>query len=268
VLLRSFMQAKGRLQRKKAEKTGRVCQSNSILFLREFAALWTLSTKLDKLVFNETILSCRCFHGADLGFDSPYARLRFAKGRSGGTMTTIVTRLYSTAAEADAVVAALKKAGFSKFPVGAVKAATKGDPMPAMRALGVYEGAAKAYAGSLKGDAAMVIAHAPFAKSFNVAAIMDAHHPLPSPAKYDAVYVPAKEPPSRWSKRSAPAVIFSSPSASLALSDGMFPPAVIRNHRPLNSVITNHRPKAGLVNGTFSEKIGLPLLSRRSTARA
>jgi hypothetical protein len=180
-------------------------------------------------------------------------------------MTTIVTRLYSTAAEADAVVAALKKAGFTKFPVGAVKAATKGDPMPAMRALGVYEGAAKAYAGSLKADAAMVVAHAPFGKSFDVAAIMDAHHPLPSPAKYDAVYVPAKEPPSRWAKRSAPAVVFS--STALALSDGVFPPAVIRNHRPLNSVITNHRPRAGLISGTFSDKIGFPLLTRRSTAR-
>jgi hypothetical protein len=174
-------------------------------------------------------------------------------------MTTIVTRLYADSAKAEAAAAALRKSGFSADRVGLVTGG--GDALAAIRALGVYEAGAQVYAAHVKDGAALVVAHAPFAKSYKAREILDSHGPMPANVKYSEVYVPAKDPPPRSKRR------YSSPprldSNNLALSDGIFPPAIIRNHRPFASIIENYRSRTRLINGTITGGI-IPLLSGRS----
>jgi hypothetical protein len=175
-------------------------------------------------------------------------------------MTTIVTRLYATAEKADAAAASLRKAGFTSLPLGVVKPGGKGDAgLAAIRALGVYEAAAKTYADRVKGGDSLVVVHAPFGKSYRAMEFMDAHEPINANVRYTEVYVPAKDPPN-WTEKQRYLPILSN-SDTLVLSDGLMPPAVIRNHRPMNSVISNNKPKARLISGTFSDKFGIPLLT-------
>jgi hypothetical protein len=182
-------------------------------------------------------------------------------------MTTIVTRVFAKGEQADGAMAALRKAGFSKQAVGAVRSgSTDGATLDAIRALGVYEAGAKAYAAQVKGGATLVVVHAPFAKSYLAMEVMDDFDPIASDAKHTAVYVPAREPRRIMAETKALPTLLN--SNTLVLSDGIFPPAVIRNAQPFDSIIRNTQPKAKLSSGTFSEKLGLPLLTRGRGPRA
>jgi hypothetical protein len=179
---------------------------------------------------------------------------------SGGTMTTIVSRLYANAEKANAVKDALHKAGARKGTVGVVASGKGVDIAGAIKALGLPMSSIDGYAAHVAKGAAMVVCHAPWKKSTAAAEIMDAHDPLPSPVKNEAIFVPSMEQPSKWRNRTPPVNLLSN---FLMFSDGMFPPAVIRNHRPNNSIKSNYVPRANLISGTMSERIGMPLLKAK-----
>jgi hypothetical protein len=176
-------------------------------------------------------------------------------------MTTIVTRLYAKSEQAEAAAAALHARGFAKQAVGVVSGGKADAAFAAIRAQGVYATGAKAYAERVAGGAALVVCRAPLGKSFIARDVMEDFGPIAADVAHTEVYMPAPEPISKWSRTKALPVLFNGPT--LVLSDGIFPPAVIRNHRPFNSVLTSYSPKAGLSSGTFSEKMGLPLLAGR-----
>jgi hypothetical protein len=175
-------------------------------------------------------------------------------------MTTIVSRLYANAEKANAVRDALHKAGARKGTVSVVTGGKGVDVAKAMSAAGVGGPANEGYAAHVAKGAALVVCQAPWKRSYAAADVMDAHDPLPSPVKNDAVYVPAQEPASVYRDRTPPVNLL---TGLTVFSDGLFPRAVIRNHRPNNSILSGYRPKAGLVSGTISERLGIALLSRK-----
>jgi hypothetical protein len=176
-------------------------------------------------------------------------------------MTTIVTRLFADAEKANAAAAALRKGGFSKQSVSVISGHPADAARAAISAAGVYAAGAAVYAAEVAAGKALVVCHAPFAKSLFAQEIMDEFDPVAANVKHTAVYVPAPNPPSKWAKSPALPTLLN--TDYLVLSDGLFPPAVIRSG-PSNSILSKYRPKAGLVSGTISEKLGLPQLWRRS----
>jgi hypothetical protein len=178
-------------------------------------------------------------------------------------MTTIVSRLYANAEKANAVKDALHKAGARKGTVGVVTGGKGVDVAGAIKALGLPGSSIDGYAAHVAKGAALTVCHAPWKKSMAAAEIMDAHDPLPAPVKNEAIFIPSAEQPSKWRNFKPPVNLV---TGMLLFSDGLFPPAVIRNHRPNHSIKSNHSPRAGLVSGTMSERIGMPLLKSKRSA--
>jgi hypothetical protein len=183
-------------------------------------------------------------------------------------MTTIVTRLYADAEKANAAAAALHKAGATKDSVGVVAGSGKNfDATGAIRALGVHEAAGATYAEHVKKGAALVVCHAPWKKSYKVAEVMDACGPIEAAVRHNAVHVPSREPVRKWAEKAPPVNLLS--GDTLVLSDGLFPRAVLRNHRPSRSVMSGNSGKANLITGTlFSAKIGMPMLTSSKGPRS
>jgi hypothetical protein len=178
-------------------------------------------------------------------------------------MTTIVTRLYASAERAGLAAQALRKAGFDKKHVGTVTS-DAADVLAAIRGEGTPGSAAAVYAERVKAGAALVVVRAPFAQSVRAQNILEDFDPIPAAVARTETYIGSAPPKPRTSARHLPILLSSD---VMVLSDGIFPPAVIRNHRPMNSVMTGHSPKAGLSSGTFSEKFGMPLLIRKRESR-
>lgn len=102
-------------------------------------------------------------------------------------MTTIITRLYSDNATAQAVVLALKAIGLDDDEVALIAPGDAGDAAARMRAMRVdAETVATGVAGLAKGQSAVIVA-APFNPvgiARKATAILDAHHPVAADERY------------------------------------------------------------------------------------
>ena len=94
-------------------------------------------------------------------------------------MTTVITRLYADTKTANAAVADLKSAGFTGDMMDVVKPGPNAED--AMAAAQVSNAAAAKYAAQLSGNAALVVARAPFmpmGAAFRAMEVVDAHPSL------------------------------------------------------------------------------------------
>ncbi|MEO0410867.1 MAG: hypothetical protein AAF221_03375 [Pseudomonadota bacterium] len=119
-------------------------------------------------------------------------------------MTTILTRLYETEAQASEVVSQIKSADFIErridvvtMPVPAAPESAEGAAVPpstsdvldALSSLGVYASAAKKYAAKMIPGNAVVVVAAPFGGVGRVPAILDASSTIDAGVGYEDVLV-------------------------------------------------------------------------------
>jgi hypothetical protein len=180
-------------------------------------------------------------------------------------MTTIISRLFATDEAAAEAVAALRRKGFTKSAVEVHAGGVTSLPesiVTSLKANGVPESTARHIARAAQGGAALVVARAGFGQAAKAKAILDDLEPLSMGDITTDVYVQAHYPTPTSPARYLPVL----PSKSwLIFSEGIFPPALIRNDRPSSAILLNHKPKASLLTSTpypFSMTAGLPLLSR------
>ena len=183
-------------------------------------------------------------------------------------MTTIITRLFSKQATAAAAAKALQAKGLRQEGAVEIVAAMAdhGAAAAAIQTAGVPSKAAQAYAGQLLGDAALVIARAPFGTALDVAAALDGHGPVASGLAREEFYIGSVDRRPLAPNRHLPVLL---DSDSFVLSGRVFP-ALTRSSTPFSSlfgmptVSRSSKPRDNLVKGgttPFSAALGLPLLS-------
>jgi hypothetical protein len=201
-----------------------------------------------------------------------------AEERSGGIMTTLITRLYRTLDEAKAARKALKADGCPNKAISLLFKApeTEAHPAPhdlaAIERAGVYPSAAKTYAPHVEAGAALLVVRAPFGAAVRTHEILDGFPDLDVGVSPVDAYIESQPTPRRSKDGSATLL----DSDLLFLSDNLAPPALLKDgwtfsHYLGIPLLTDWMPTGGgLFQGksTISSYLGLPLLTKSQAPRA
>lgn len=113
-------------------------------------------------------------------------------------MTTTITRLYASQADAEAAVKTLKDEMHQDRDISMIagtppsedaeSTASADSYIGAIKSAGVYDAAAKIYADHVAGGKALVVYRAPFGRARSAGVLMDSCNPVETDVKYTAVY--------------------------------------------------------------------------------
>jgi hypothetical protein len=178
-------------------------------------------------------------------------------------MTTIISRVYSTAATAADAVAMLGKKGFAKADMETFAGGAGDRASAALAGMGVNAGAVQALVSALPAKGAMVVVRAGFGQAKMASALLDGFDPVSAGATYmHRTYdTPAAKTRYLPVLPNKPWLIF---------SEGFMPPAIFKNDRPSHAILLDHKPKANLIKDwlPFSSTSGLPALVKSRQPRA
>jgi hypothetical protein len=178
-------------------------------------------------------------------------------------MTTIISRVYSTAAAAADATALLVRKGYAKADMHTFAGGAGEHAAAAMADMGVHAGAIRAVVGALPANGALVVAKAGFGQAKAISALLDGFDPLSG----DSVYVQRTYDQPAAKTRYLP-VLPDKPW--LIFSDGFMPPAIMKNDKPSHAILLDHKPKATLMKDglPFSNTSGIPALLKDYKPRA
>lgn len=175
-------------------------------------------------------------------------------------MTTIITRLYSSAADAESAVSAATAKKFPKSSMAIVSGTTDAAVAKAqLSALGVYPGAAATYANSVAGGNAVLVIQASFGKAYKASAAVEDTGAIDTDVKHTEVYAGALTSPEPESTRHLPELL------NVTMFTGEKLPRNGQTWLPFHSLfrlplLSSRAARAGLTSTLFSKMVGMPML--------